>query len=268
MVEEHRQGKRAGAWLPVGGNVIAFPDGLEELPRALAARLGDSVRLRAPAARVVRDGDGVRVELQGGGAVEAAAAVLALPAPAAADLLEAVPSAATLLRQVAYAPLAVVHLGFSRAEVPADLEAFGFLVPSSEGLPVRGCIYTSSLFPGRAPPGHCLLSVVLGGARTPDLVVQPEDALIRLAASSVRRLLGVHQEPSFARAFAWPRALPQYEVGTERRNAALRAELARAGPFSLAGSSTGGVFLGDCARRAEAVAEAVTGRARRTTTRH
>lgn len=264
LVDEYRQGKRAGAWLPVGGNVVSFPEGLEELPRAMAAALPEPVRLGTAAARVWPSEDGVRIELESGEEVSAAAAVLALPASAAAPLLAGCsPQAEALLRQVPYAPLAVVHLGFPVAEVAADLRAFGFLVPASEGLPVRGCVFASSLFPGRAPEGHCLLTVLLGGARTPEIVVQERETLVRVAASAVRRLLGVHKEPVFARAATWPRALPQYEVGTERRNAALRSELARLGPVHLAGNAWDGAFVGECVRRAEAVAEQVAQQLRR-----
>ena len=151
----------------------------------------------------------------------------------------------------------MVHLGFPVAEIAADLDAFGFLVPASEGLPVRGCVFTSSLFAGRAPAGHCLLSVVLGGARMPDIVVQEPQTLIRMATSVARRLLGIPKEPVFARACTWPRALPQYEVGTERRNGALRSELARLGPVYFAGNAWDGAFVGECVRRADSLAEQV-----------
>lgn len=259
IYSEYRQGLRAGAWLPVGGNVISFAGGLEELPRAIAAKLGESViRLNTAAARVWPSPDGVRIELASGEELAAASAVLAVPSGVAAQLVSGCsPQAEALLRQIPYAPIAVVHLGFPTAQVPADLKAFGFLVPAGEGLPVRGCVYTSSLFPGRAPDGHCLLTVVLGGARMPDIVVQPPDALIRMATSAVRRLLGISQEPSFARADTWPQALPQYEVGTERRNAALRAELARLGTVYFAGNAWDGAFVGECVRRADAVAEQI-----------
>ncbi|HEY3451152.1 MAG TPA: protoporphyrinogen oxidase [Myxococcales bacterium] len=264
VINEYRQGLRAGAWLPVGGNVISFDGGLEELPRAMAARLGDGVRLRTAAARVWPSADGVRIELASGEEVSAASAVLAVPASVGAQLLSGCsPQAEALLKQVPYAPLAVVHLGFPVAEVSANLRAFGFLVPSSEGLPLRGCVFTSSLFPGRAPEGHCLLSVVLGGARMPDIVVQPEEALVRMASSAVRRLLGIPKEPVFAKASTWPQALPQYEVGTERRNAALRSELSRLGPVFFAGNAWDGAFVGECVRRADAIAEQVAAQLKR-----
>ncbi len=264
ILDEYRQGLRAGAWLPVGGNVISFERGLEELPRAMAARLGDALRLRTAATRVWPSADGARIELASGEEVSASTAVLAVPAGVAAQLLSGCsPQAEALLRQIPYAPLAVVHLGFPVAEVSANLRAFGFLVPACEGLPLRGCVYSSSLFPGRAPEGHCLLSVILGGARVPDIVVQPEEALVRMASSAVRRLLGIPKEPVFARAATWPQALPQYEVGTERRNAALRAELARLGPVHFAGNAWDGAFVGECVRRADAAAEQVAAQLKR-----
>jgi oxygen-dependent protoporphyrinogen oxidase len=245
----------------VGGNLISFPDGLEELPRAMAAGLVEPVRLRSPATRLWPTADGVRVELANGEELPASAVVLALPASEAADLLtEGAPQAEQILREVRYAPLAIVHLGFAQAEVSGDLSAFGFLVPAAEGMPLLGCIFVSSLFDARAPAGHCLLSVVLGGARSQDLAHQGAEALTSIAANAARRLLGIHTEPSFARASVWPQAIPQYDVGTARRKAGLAAELARVGPLFFAGNACEGAFLGDAARRGEQIAEAVLAR--------
>ena len=66
--------------------------------------------------------------------------------------------------------------GESRPEVSADLDAFGFLVPASEGLPLRGCVYPSALFPGRAPDGRVLLHCMAGGPLDPHVLDDDDDA--------------------------------------------------------------------------------------------
>jgi monoamine oxidase len=53
--------------------------GMDRISAAMAARLGDAVRLRAEVVRLRREGSGVRAELRDGTALRADAAVLALP---------------------------------------------------------------------------------------------------------------------------------------------------------------------------------------------
>jgi protoporphyrinogen/coproporphyrinogen III oxidase len=64
-------------WLPRGS--FTFDEGVEVLPRTLAAALGDRLALGRPAERVVRHGDGLMVETAAG--PEAAAAVVVTAPP-------------------------------------------------------------------------------------------------------------------------------------------------------------------------------------------
>ena len=84
--------------------------------------------------------------------MSADAVVLAVPAYEAEKILmEMEPAVCEFLAGIPYAPLVVVGLGFSKAEAPGPLDGFGFLVPYREGVPVLGSLWTSSIFPGRAP---------------------------------------------------------------------------------------------------------------------
>ncbi|MFN7133956.1 MAG: protoporphyrinogen oxidase, partial [Myxococcales bacterium] len=179
--------------------------------------------------------------------------ILATPAYAAAELLQAsAPRASELMRDIPYAPLAVVHLGFPNAQIKGDTSAFGFLAPDVEGLPVLGCIYASTLFPGRAPAGHTLFTVMIGGAKHPERTRLGERELIALATRELSRLLAISGAPSFTRAVVWPRAIPQYVVGTERRTREIREAL-RPHPVELAGNCWGGIGVLDVVRNATAL---------------
>ncbi len=256
-----RRAQRENRPPPMGHALFSFRDGLGELPNALATALGERVRLGTPVAGIATSGGDAVVTLQSGEQLEAERVVVATPAPAAADLFASfAPRASELLRDFPYAAVAVVHLGYPRASISGDVAAFGFLAPEAERLPILGCIFTSTLFPDRAPPGHALFTVMVGGARHPERTRLVEPELIALAAREVERVLGISSRPVFAKALVWPRAIPQYEVGTLRRERAIREALAEL-PVELAGNCWGGVGVNDVIRTAGEVARSIIGKA-------
>lgn len=256
-----RRAQREGRPPPMGAGLMSFRHGLGELPQALAAALGDRLRLRTPVAGVAASGDHAVVELQSGEQLEAERVVVATPAHAAAELFaSSAPRASELLREVPYAAVAIVHLGYPLSQIRGGLGSFGFLVPEVEKLPILGCIYASTLFPDRAPEGHALFTVIVGGARHPERTRLPEPELVSIAARELERLVGIEGGPSFSKVLVWPMAIPQYEVGTARREREIRAALAEL-PVELAGNCWGGVGVNDVIRNATSLARSLQERA-------
>jgi oxygen-dependent protoporphyrinogen oxidase len=158
------------------------------------------------------------------------------------------------LSSIPHPPVAVVALGFRREEVTHPLDGFGFLVPEVERKHVLGAIFSSTLFPGRAPDGHVLLTAFVGGVRNPDLANADLNTLTARILDDFRTLLGVRGEPTFRGFQLWPRAIPQYTLShgrfreimddVERRNAGL----------ALSGSFREGVALGEVLASADGAA--------------
>ena len=127
----------------------------------------------------------------------------------------------------------MLALGFRREDVAHQLDGFGFLVPDVERRNVLGVIFSSTVFPGRAPDGHVLLTAFVGGVRHPDLANADLSTLTARVLDDLRLLLGVRGEPTFRAFHLWPKAIPQYALSygrfkeimddAERRNAGLRA---------------------------------------------
>ncbi|WNG24288.1 protoporphyrinogen oxidase [Cystobacter fuscus] len=256
MVRE-RKAERA-APTPAGtpattGAVASFDGGLGVLVKALAGALGPALRLEARAVGLRREAAGWRVAVEERGQrteLEADRVVLAVPAFTAAELVRPLDAAlATQLDGIAYAPIAVVHLGFAPGAVPPP-DGFGFLVPAVEKRRVLGVIHVSSTFPWRTEGGRVLYTCLIGGARRPDLVELDEAALVTLAREELRLMAGVTAEPVLTETIRWKRGIPQYNLGHLGRLAAIDEGVARLPGLFLTGNAYRGVGLTDCVREA------------------
>lgn len=237
-----------------------FTDGLAEWPRALANALGPArAWCNAPVRELRPAGAGWQITLERGGrseVIEVRTVVLATPAFVTADLIAAwAPEAAQALRGIPYAPSAVVHLGFKREQVAHPLDGFGLLAPAVERRNFLGILFSSSLFPGRAPEGHVLTTTIIGGARAPHLVRESEGELVALALREHVEVLGAHGVPTFSHVTRWERAIPQYVAGHDTRIAALERLEAAHPHLVLIGNYRGGVGVEKCYHNAHATAE-------------
>ena len=263
-----RKAERGGT--PARKGLWNFRDGLVTLPLALAASLSasplGSVETSATVRSLRRDGERVVVEIDGaaGSRVERAdAAIVALPpAPMAALLQPWAAEAAAALAATPMAPIAVVHLGGPDPNASAP-QGFGALVARGEGVEALGVLVPSSLFAGRAPDGHALYAVFLGGVTDPSLVERDDDALIDLAIRGRRTVFGaaVDQAPTMAHVTRWQAAIPQYIVGHRNRVAHARSLLeAESAPILLAGAGCDGISIDDAAASGQSQAAALLAR--------
>jgi oxygen-dependent protoporphyrinogen oxidase len=182
--------------------------------------------------------------------VRANEVVLATPAWAAAPLLAPLaPDLARELASIEAANVAVVALGVARAQVGADVDGLGFLVPRSENSPLLGVLFESSLFPHRAPPGRVLLRCMAGGERL--ALPDDENAIADLAWREAARYLRLTGAPELRRVFVHKPGIPQYRPGHARRLARIDEHLAknpRLAGLTLAGWSYRGIAVNDAAR--------------------
>lgn len=240
---------------------VSLARGMDELVQALAARLpAGALRLKERVTGVAREDGRWRIATASGAAPEADGLVLAPEAHQAARMLRYVDPALThLLEGIPHASSATVSLAYRRADVRHPLDGFGFVVPHAERRPIIACTFSSVKYPGRAPDGHVLLRVFLGGALN-EAVLQGDDAtLVGTAREQIGPLLGITAEPELARVTRHARAMPQYHVGHAARAAAIEQAVARHPGLRLAGGAYRGVGIADCVRSGEEAAERLLG---------
>jgi protoporphyrinogen/coproporphyrinogen III oxidase len=246
--------------------VESFRAGNETLVHALAENLGDSLHLRAAVTAIVPSPDAATfaVDALVDGKEQRFATrnvILALPTNAAALLLKSIAAdLACLLEEIEYAPVAVVSLGYRLADVGRDLDGFGFLVPRSAGCQTLGSVWNSSLFPGRAPEGHALLTSFVGGATNPAALQQTATELADLVHRELAPILKLSQSPAFSHVTSYGRAIPQYNLGHPARVEALETLPKRVPGLFLTGNYLHGPAVGACVEQAQAVAKHVAAR--------
>jgi oxygen-dependent protoporphyrinogen oxidase len=130
--------------------------------------------------------------------------------------------------------------------VTHPLDGFGLLAPQVENRRILGTLFSSTLFPRRAPDGHVALTTFVGGSRQPALGQLDDPELLRLVQTELAALVGVRAAPVFARVRRHPRAIPQYTLGYDRFQAACRAAEASAPGFHIGGNCRDGVSLSAC----------------------
>ncbi|MDQ2969640.1 MAG: protoporphyrinogen oxidase [Acidobacteriota bacterium] len=243
------RGRRDRPKAPIRG-LLSFREGLETLPRALAAALGDRLEPGSDVESVVPAGSLWAVRA-GGETRRAERLVLACPAREAARLVvEFAPEAAAALQGIPQGPIAVLHLAWPQAALGRSLRGFGHLGIRSPGERILGAVWSSSLFPGRAPEGQALITAFAGGTTDPKATALSDQELATIAASELTGLLEAREQPRLLAVTRWPEAIPQYDVGHAGRVAVLARTETRWPGLVFGGSYRGGVSVGDVVRNA------------------
>ncbi|MFO8098546.1 MAG: protoporphyrinogen oxidase [Salinibacter sp.] len=233
---------------PGPSGLFSFRNGLETLPNVLADALGDTIVYDAPVTGLTQTNTAWSVRHKGDqtSPQQFDALVCTVPLHHFDALALHTSVDCTPLAAVDYPPVRVVALGYRREAVNHPLDGFGMLVPPVEDdFDILGTLFSSTLFPNRAPDGHVLLTTFVGGARDPALGRAPEPHVQQLVERDLGRLLGISGDPAFQRHIYWPDAIPQYELGYGAVKETLTAlEEAHSGLF-FAGNYRQGVSVGD-----------------------
>jgi oxygen-dependent protoporphyrinogen oxidase len=248
--------------------LCSFRSGLGRLPEALAARLGDRLRCDAPVSdlQIERTDGGAahwRITTRGDSGEEsvwdASAVVIATPPHAAARFTRGcLPGASKALGAIEPVSLVVIHLGVPLDSLTHPPRGFGFLVPRSQGVRILGTLWTSSVFEGRAPEGHALLTIFCGGATDPDAVDLDDAAVTQVVQDDLRETMGWDGRSALVNIVRQRATLPSYHLGHVERIADIeRAAESCAAPVKFLGNYRRGISIPDCIRQAAETAAAV-----------
>lgn len=247
MAKKRQQSNGGGSAMGPGGTLTSFAGGMGTLVTRAAEQLGDCVRLNTPVTRIEKAEHGYEVRLGTDEALSADQVIVAAPVHAAAGMVADLDAdVAAALSDIPFASMTVVCTAYNRADVGHDLNGFGFLIPRTQGKRILGCIWTSTLFSGRAPEGKVLLRTMIGGATDPDAAHLADDALVDILRQELFPILDIQADPVMHRIYRWDKAIPQYTFGHQARLRRVEAAEARYPGLRFAGNAFRGVGLNDC----------------------
>lgn len=255
------------------GNPGSFKKGLSTLPNAIKKELGDKVKLQWKITNLEKEEDDTyKATFQtpdGVQTIKTKTVVSTAPAHALKGVFESVmPQAACLFDKVReeidrigiyYPPVCAVTVAYPKSsfkdvKLPngfgnlQDLPGFGSLNPRTEGVRTLGTLWSSSLFPGRAPKDYNLLLNYIGGSRDVEIDNLSEEEVIAEVDKGCRQVLLKPDapKPKVLGMKKWPTAIPQYELGhLDIINQLEMAERSTPGLW-ICGNYRSGVAFPDC----------------------
>lgn len=220
-------------------------EGMGRLVDGLAGALEEvDIRTETAAVEIERDSADRFSLTLGTGALTTSAVVLALPAPAAAQLLAGIaPRSAEALRLIDQVPGASVTLAY-RVDALPPLPGSGFVVPSAQRRRISGVSFLHQKWAGRVPDdGYGLLRVYVRPSRDP-ATVDRDVYVQKVAMEELEQMVGITATPLRSWVRLWDRGLHRYNLGHLDRVAEAEAHL---GPgLFIAGGGFHGIGLNEC----------------------
>ncbi|MEU7580372.1 protoporphyrinogen oxidase [Streptomyces sp. NPDC041068] len=254
---------RAAAHQQSGPVFMGIDGGIGRLPLAVAESVrarGAEILTNTPVTELLRTADGWRVVTESG-LYEADAVVVALPAPAAARLLDTVsPAAAAELRTVEYASMALTTLAYRRDEIDLP-EGSGFLVPPVDGHTIKASTFASRKWGwiDRQDPDLLVLRTSVGRYGETKVLERDDADIVDVSRRDLREATGLTATPVAARVTRWDNGLPQYPVGHHARVARIRAHVAELPGLAVCGAAYDGVGIPACVASANAAVDQLAG---------
>lgn len=239
-----------------GGSLGTFKFGLQSIPLKIKQILGNKVRLSHKLIKVSKDGSNwlstFSTDFNSVVTIRSKSLVITSPGyvtgPIVGDETSGVVPEAKELSDIYYPPVASVTIAYPNDAFKKPLKGFGHLIPRAMKVRTLGTIWSSSLFPGRAPEGYTMLLNYIGGAQDPEIANLTNDQIVEQVHNDVKKILLKPDAPlpKVLGVRLWPRAIPQYQKGHLELLERVETATKRNPGLYLGGNFKTGVAFGDC----------------------
>lgn len=222
--------------------------GMDTLTDALAASLGDRIRLGAKVIELARSGDGWAVTLEDGGRVEGDEVILAAPPPTVVSLLRGVDEGAAEAAGAFKLRAAMTIIAAFARDGLRSPEASGALVPRSVDEPLRALSAMSFIdrkWPDRVPESLTVIRLAARPDRALAWLDDDDDDIVDRALAALRVVLPA-PDPFWTAVERYGQGTPQPTPGHIARVAAARERVSALGGLTVLGAAWDGPGIAGC----------------------
>jgi oxygen-dependent protoporphyrinogen oxidase len=264
-VKSARQRKKSKEKSKQSAKTFSFNKGMQTLTDAIYMKILKSVSLNSQiksidlnneysgrhfSLKVLKDGELLNEDFD--------SVVISSPSYSASEIFEKLDAGLSAeLREIYYPPVNVVYTGFNQSKINHKLDGFGYLIPEQEKRKILGSLWSSSLFPGRAPEGYCALTSFIGGARSPKLTEMDDKDLVRVTLDELNSVLGVKGEPDYVKIIRWAKAIPQYNNHYTDLYESIESFQNKFKGIFICNNFYKGIAVGDCVKNADSTVSEV-----------
>jgi oxygen-dependent protoporphyrinogen oxidase len=229
--------------------LFSFKNGMQTFTDTLAGLLNSKVHTDTTIQSIQKNENGFKLSIEKDGQKETVlfdSIVLSTPTWALAGLLKGLaPKQGAELEEIRYPGVNVVFTGFHKKDIKRELDGFGFLIPEAEQKNILGSIWSSTIFPGRAPQDHVAFTTFVGGTRNPDIAQLEDSELLNVVQENLNSIIGLNRTPVYTRIKRWPKAIPQYTMGYQKYQKMFSTLEEEIPGLYFAGNFRRGISVGD-----------------------
>ena len=165
-----------------------------------------------------------------------------------------------MLNDIDYTPIVVIGLIFNKEEIAQqkdpvahNMKGFGFLVPSSERLPILGVLFEDKIYEDQQDPNSIVLRVMLGGSHNRDIVKMNHDELLKIALKGIYKYLCIREKPVESYVKVLEKGIPQYTLAYCRLIQKIEKKMAMYQGLHICANYYKGVSFNDCVSNAHSL---------------
>ena len=154
------------------------------------------------------------------------------------------------LKKINYCPIMVLHLGIEKSKIKENIDGFGVLTKRKDNQSFLGILFNSRIFPHVAPQGNDLLTVIIGGARQPQLIDQDVNKLKKTIINEIRKIISYDGKIIMENNFLWKNGIPQYDLDHDVLIENISDFHKKNKNFHILGNYIKGISVSDCIQNA------------------